>query len=190
VGVLFFAPGISPGTAEKRSQSAPGKAFSLSNIAARPEYKPPAPEQPRREEVKNTSPDGVVTEKEDASAPSQEASFSVPAAFSRETREDVFARYAGAVRQRIAAYKEYPYAARRQSQEGSVEVRFTLSRNGRLAGEPVLEKGCRFQKLNAAALDAVRRASPYPAFPAELSGESLSFSVVISFSLRDAATQK
>jgi protein TonB len=185
LGVLFLAPGISPGTtAEKRLLSAPGKAFSLSNIALRPEARPPARKEPRRA-VEESSPEGLVTEHA-AETPSVESSYGVPAAFAvTETRENVFARYADLVRRRVDERKDYPYAARRQAQEGSVVVRFSLSRDGRLAGEPELEKSCRYQKLNQAALEAVRRASPYPEFPAELSGERLHFSLAISFSLRE-----
>jgi protein TonB len=190
-GVLFFAPGISPGgAAEKLSPAAAGKAFSLYNIAARPEV--PAPRKPRRAAalpaaaVKESSPDGIITETREL-PPGEDASIGVPAAVfsSGEARESLFTRYAGIVRQRIDESKEYPYAARRQAQEGFVRVRFTLSRDGRLVGEPVVEKGCRYRALNAAALEAVRRAGPYPAFPGELPEESLSFSLTISFSLRE-----
>ncbi|MDR1933761.1 MAG: TonB family protein [Spirochaetales bacterium] len=186
-GLLFFAPRLSSGAAEKTS-AAPAKVFSLVNIAPRPEDEKPAPRKPEPVKVKplpkENSPDGIITEI--AAPPTPAARADIPAAVSpkTETREDFFVRYAHIIRGHIDKHKEYPYAARRQEQEGSVRVRFTLSRTGLLVGDPVPEEKSRHQRLNAAAIEAVRKAQPYPAFPPELSGPELTFSVTVSFLLK------
>jgi TonB family protein len=92
-------------------------------------------------------------------------------------------RYEGLLRQLIDREKEYPYQARRQDQEGKVAVRFVLSRRGELVGDPVLDLKSRYRLLNSSALEAVKRAGPYPPFPPEFPAEELAFSITLAFSL-------
>jgi protein TonB len=99
-------------------------------------------------------------------------------------RENAVSRYLAMIRGLIDRRKEYPYQARRQDQEGTVLVRFTVTRLGALAGEPALEKKSRHERLNAAAIEAVKNAAPYPPFPPEIPGGEMSFQVAVSFSLR------
>jgi protein TonB len=102
----------------------------------------------------------------------------------RPAREEILSRYARHIRSLIDQEKTYPYQARRQEQEGTVEIRFTLSRQGSLLGEPALEKKSRHERLNASALAAVKNAAPYPPFPGEIGEEEMSFQVTVAFSLR------
>jgi protein TonB len=119
-------------------------------------------------------------------APAGQQGFFAPvsASFIRpELREEAINRYAAMIRSLIDKRKEYPYQARRQDQEGSVQVRFTLSRQGALTGDPVVEKGSRHRLLNESALKAVKDAAPYPPFPEEVPEEAMSFQVTVAFSL-------
>jgi protein TonB len=99
-------------------------------------------------------------------------------------RENAVSRYLAAIRGLIDQRKEYPYQARRQEQEGTVLIRFTVTRQGTLAGEPALEKKSRYERLNAAAIEAVKKAAPYPPFPGEIGEDEMSFQVAVSFSLK------
>jgi protein TonB len=107
----------------------------------------------------------------------------IPAAAEPPDRGELLLQYEGMIRLLIDRHKEYPYQARRQDQEGRVGVRFVLSRRGELVGEPVLDKKSRYRLLNASALEAVKRAIPYPPFPPEFPEEELVFSVTLAFSL-------
>jgi protein TonB len=98
--------------------------------------------------------------------------------------ENAVGSYLAQIRGLIDSRKEYPYQARQQEQEGTVGIRFTLSRQGLLVGEPVVEKRSRYQHLNAAALRAVQNAAPYPPFPGEIGDEAMSFQVELSFFLK------
>jgi protein TonB len=98
-------------------------------------------------------------------------------------REDAISRYLSRLRDLIDRRKEYPYQARRQEQEGTVLIRFTVTRQGALAGEPVLEKKSRYERLNASAVEAVKKAAPYPPFPGEIGEDELNVQVAVSFSL-------
>jgi TonB family protein len=148
-----------------------------------------SPEENAVPEVADIIPDQVV-----ATAPSQTGTSDAPPvtdipaastpALDPSRREDAINRYAGKVRSLIDSCKEYPYQSRRQEQEGTVIVRFVLTRNGLLEGAPSLERKCRYERLNASALEAVRKAVPYPPFPLEMPDEKLSFSVAVVFSLR------
>jgi protein TonB len=119
-------------------------------------------------------------------APSGQQGLSAPVSvpFIRpELREDAINRYAAMIRGLIDKRKEYPYQARRQDQEGSVQIRFILSRQGALIGDPVVEKRSRHRLLNESVLKAVQNAVPYPPFPEEIPDEEMSFQVTIAFSL-------
>ncbi|MDR2258486.1 MAG: TonB family protein [Treponema sp.] len=107
-----------------------------------------------------------------------------PAAVDPSLRENAISRYLAAIRSLIDQRKEYPYQARRQEQEGTILIRFTVTRQGTLAGEPVLEKKSRHARLNTSAIEAVKKAAPYPPFPGEIGEDEMSFQVAVSFSLK------
>jgi protein TonB len=161
-----------------------------------PEPEPPlpatdnsSPEENAIPEVADSIPDQVVANAPSQTGTSEEPSVAdIPAAstpvLDPSRREDAINRYAGKVRSLIDSRKEYPYQSRRQEQEGTVIVRFVLTRNGMLVGDPSLERKCRYERLNASALEAVRKAVPYPPFPPEMPDENMSCSVAVVFSIR------
>jgi protein TonB len=186
--ILFFVS--LPRTGEKAPENASAKTFSLVNIERKPEAHPPVQKaqpkkQPQKAEVplaleQEISDDGVVQETETEILAPQ-----LPVAYSPQEAESALADYAGRIRSRIDKNKEYPYQARRQEQEGVVRVRFTLAKNGFLSGDPVLAESCRHARLNAAAIEAVRKAQPYPPFPPQLRDETMSFTIDVVFSLKN-----
>jgi len=88
--------------------------------------------------------------------------------------------YPGKVAAKLRCALRYPAEARRQKLRGVVQVSFVVSASGgvgsiRLAsssGSPILDK---------AALEAVRRAAPFPAIPASAGRSSWPFSVPLAF---------
>jgi protein TonB len=99
-------------------------------------------------------------------------------------QEAALQAYAALRRAQIDRHKQYPGEARQRRQEAGVRIRFTLKQDGSLQGEPELEGASQYRRLNHAALEAVRRSAPFPAFPPELAAESLPFSILIRFSTR------
>ena len=83
----------------------------------------------------------------------------------------------------IDRHKQYPMLAQRRGLEGSGSVRIRIARDGRLidrslvrsTGEPMLDD---------AALDMVRRPSPFPAVPSEYSGATFEFIAPVEYRLR------
>jgi len=83
----------------------------------------------------------------------------------------------------LVRHKQYPMLAQRRGLEGRGSVRVRIDRGGRVLDRAV-EASTGEKMLDDAALDMVRRASPFPAVPAEYSGGSFEFVAPIEFRLR------
>jgi protein TonB len=101
-----------------------------------------------------------------------------------EVRSDWKKSYRRKVYSRIASAKRYPYSARRAGMEGKVVVRFTISRDGELISVSVVQP-CEYSLLNSDALEWVRRAAPFPPFPAEAEESSMSFTYSLRYELTE-----
>lgn len=78
--------------------------------------------------------------------------------------------YQSTLRAHVLRYRYYPEDARPDRLRGIVRVQFALSRDGRVLSAWV-QTSSGHAVLDEAALDALRRAQPLPAIPAELPGE-------------------
>lgn len=97
------------------------------------------------------------------------------------------AEYVNRIQSRILRVKFYPYAAKSQGREGKVLIRMTLDRNGTVLNWRV-ENGSGSTILDNAATQMIQRASPFPAFPSDLSDATLEMVVPIEFSLQKNQT--
>ncbi len=97
---------------------------------------------------------------------------------SRKTYEN----YLGKVVARISANKYYPFAARMTGQTGKVVVSFVIDARGNVS-QIKIEKPCRHEILNKAALTTIKRAEPFPPPPRELD-PPLRLTVTIKFELK------
>ena len=90
-------------------------------------------------------------------------------------------------RQMVAAhlqrFKQYPSAAKSAGQQGTARVSFTLSRNGGVLSVG-LGGSSGHSALDAETLAMVRRAQPFPAFPADVKQSSMPFSAPVAFYIR------
>jgi protein TonB len=173
-----------PAPPRQASPPQPGPAPAASPVAASPVAE--ASVEAPREAVSEY--DGPAEEQtRETAAFSGETGLSPvlsPAAADPALRENAAGRYLAMIRSLIDRCKEYPYQARRQEQEGTVLVRFTITRQGMLLGEPSLEKKSRHGRLNASALEAVKNAAPYPPFPVEITDNTMSLQMAVNFSLK------
>ncbi|MDA1190790.1 MAG: energy transducer TonB [Candidatus Poribacteria bacterium] len=76
----------------------------------------------------------------------------------------------------------YPRFARDNGIQGTAMVRFTLHRDGTISGLEVVDSA-RHQTLDAAAIGAIQRAAPFPAFPNDQTVEQYVIQVPITFEL-------
>jgi len=74
----------------------------------------------------------------------------------------------------------YPAAALSKNQEGTVIMRVTVNRAGKVTNI-AQEKLSEFVTLNKAAEKAVKKASPFPAVPTQLPGDKFEFSIPVKF---------
>ncbi len=90
--------------------------------------------------------------------------------------------YQELVRQRIERAKQYPLQARKRQEQGHVVLHFSISPRGELRDVHVV-RSSRNQELDNAALDAVKRAAPYPPPPPALGAKGLAMEITIAFEL-------
>ena len=81
-------------------------------------------------------------------------------------------------------YIRYPKRAQERGQEGSVRLDVTIDSNGQVTDVQTLQDS-RYSSLNRAAVEAVKRAGPYPAAPPQLAKDNFHFTIPITFRLPD-----
>ena len=84
---------------------------------------------------------------------------------------------------KMARNKRYPPQAERAGQEDVVYVRLVLDRKGRLV-DAALRKAGKYEALDEETLALARRASPYPAPPADMPGDQVKITVPVSYFVR------
>jgi len=83
----------------------------------------------------------------------------------------------------LQRYRRYPRQAERQRQQGVSYVRFAVDRQGRIS-QPQIERASGYRLLDEETLATVRRASPVPPPPPDVSGNPVEVVVPVSFYLR------
>lgn len=88
--------------------------------------------------------------------------------------------YTAELSQEIAAHKRYPKAAKRQNQQGRVEVRVVIQKSGKVSHLSI-SKSSGHKLLDQAALKAVKKAEPFGALPASMQKSQLAIIVPFEF---------
>jgi protein TonB len=94
-------------------------------------------------------------------------------------KQDYFARLLAW----LERHKRYPGEARSRRNEGTVMVRFTMDRTGRVQSF-ALDRTSGSPVLDTAALKMVERASPLPSMPKEMPDQQLELVVPVEFYIR------
>jgi len=82
----------------------------------------------------------------------------------------------------IERQKYYPLLARRRGLEGTISLRIALRRDGSVASSRLVLTS-EHDELDDAALDIIRRATPFPPVPESIGGTTFEFTVPIRFKL-------
>ena len=83
----------------------------------------------------------------------------------------------------IERNKRYPQTAEGRNQHGTVQLAFSLDRQGRVTASRIA-RSSGSSALDEATLDLVRRAQPFPAPPPEMAGAEVNLSVPIRYNIR------
>ena len=83
----------------------------------------------------------------------------------------------------LERHKRYPDAAQARNQHGTVELAFSLDRQGHVTASRIA-KSSGSSALDEATLDLVRRAQPFPPPPPEMAGAQIDLSVPIRYNIR------
>jgi protein TonB len=150
-----------------------------------PEPPQPVLEKPKpvRAEVKKKPSVAPPAPRTTAPPRSQQRASAAAAMPSAGASRAASANYNQLVAAQLQRYKQYPSASRAANEQGRAYIAFTLDRSGRLLSAR-LTKSSGFAALDAETLAVVRRAQPFPPFPAEKTGSTDSFNVPISFFMR------
>jgi protein TonB len=142
---------------------------------------PPKPLQASRPQPRPVAPPRPAAPEPVPSAPSAPAATAIPAP--AEPPAPISSDWRQALAAWLAAHKTYPEVARRRGEQGSVALRFSVERSGRVA-DVTVERGSGSAVLDAAA-EAMLRNATVPAFPAAMAQDRISVTVQIRFRLTD-----
>jgi len=96
---------------------------------------------------------------------------------------EVLQRYLQQVVKKIEARKAYPRQARSKGWKGTVVIKVQIVSDGTITQ---LERVTPYEydTLNKAALEAIKKAQPFPKFPDEMKSQSLIINIPIQFTLK------
>ena len=155
---------------ERRIVEAPRPRIEIPKPKPRPRPRPQPPkprtEPPKPQQVSEASEaSSESTQAAPAARPAETASAPVRAPVSGPSQAEI--SWQSRLLAHLARYRQYPDAARRMHQEGTVKLRFQVDGNGRvLSYEVVGSSGHRI--LDRATQQMIRRAQPLPKPPGEL----------------------
>ena len=114
----------------------------------------------------------------------KEEQLSEEIAESKDVIKESILRYQDSVKQKIQEERRYPRWALRLGREGAVRISFILLSSGEIKDVRLLGSSG-IEELDAEAMDAVKRASPFLPFPANFAKGELQFEIDIVFRIVD-----
>ena len=183
-----------------QEQIAPTPPQEKPDVVAPPEQKteptPPKPEPVKVEPEKKPSPVKPKVIRAEAKKPTEaqpaprttaspKAERQAPAASAASAGASAaaLASYRQIVAAHLQRFKQYPPAAKAAGQQGTARVSFTLTRSGGVTSVS-LGGSSGHAALDAETLAMVRRAQPFPAFPADVKQSAMPFSAPVAFYIR------
>ncbi len=158
----------------------------------RPRPRPPAPVVTREmppEPVREQRPVETTPPMQTTTAPQAAPQAAPVAAAPRQDQpnvlppSDALPTWRGALFGHLERLKRYPQAAQWRRQQGTVYLRFTMDRAGKVL-RATIERSSSFDILDEEVLALIARAQPLPAPPDEIAGDTIELIVPVQFYIR------
>lgn len=141
------------------------------------------PEKPKPVRKEAKKPTEATPAPRTTAPPRAERQAPAASAISAGASAAAVASYNQMVAAHLQRFKQYPPASKAAGQQGTSRLSFSISRSGQVLSSR-LSGSSGHAALDAETLAMVRRAQPFPAFPADMKQASASFNVPILFSIR------
>jgi len=164
---------------EQKTQPTPPKPEPAKIV---PDRKP-EPVKPKHTSADAKNPSVAPPAPRTTASPRAERQAPVMSAVSAGASAAAIASYNQLVAAHLRRFKQYPPQAKAAGERGVARLSFSLGRDGQVLASR-LGGSSGHAALDAETLAMVRRAQPFPAFPAEVKQATMSFSVPVDFSLR------
>lgn len=104
----------------------------------------------------------------------------------QETAESLLVQqlYISKLSKRTAGFVKYPKSALSKEQEGTVRLSVTINRSGQVVNVASSSTN-EVAALTEAAVSAANKASPYPAIPEQIKSDSFTFTIPVTFRVKD-----
>jgi protein TonB len=164
---------------EQKSEPTPPKPEP---VKVEPEKKP-APVKPKVVRADAKRPTDAPPASRTTASPKAERQAPTASAASAGASAAVLASYRQMVAAHLQRFKQYPPAAKAAGQQGTARVSFTLSRSGGVTSVS-LGGSSGHAALDGETVAMVRRAQPFPAFPADIKQATMPFDAPVAFYIR------
>lgn len=148
-----------------------------------PDRPTPVPAKPKPVRAEAKKPVDATPAPRTTAAPRAERQAPAASPVSAGASAAAIASYNQLVAAHLQRFKQYPPASKAAGQQGTARLSFSLGRSGQVLGSG-LAGSSGHAALDGETLAMVRRAQPFPAFPAEIKQASISFNVPVQFSIR------
>jgi protein TonB len=181
--VIFGGLKLSQDLSQLSSLSKPNQTFKL-QVASTVRPNPPAPVVQKKvvkEVAKAKTPAKVQeTPVETKKVSDEVVKETVISSAATQHINDLRSQYKAQLRSKIEENKHYPPMSRRLGQEGTVVVAFTLLKDGHIINITI-DTPSPFERLNASALEAVKKVKRFLPIPDELGENKMDIKVPIKF---------
>lgn len=160
-----------------------GKGKALVGGTAKRESLPSLQARKAKENLPLGNRKGIVKADYIASGLLIQTEFHIPRAVPSFASGDALEGYAQGIKLQIESQKRYPSRSKRQGNEGTVVLRFTILKTGEIRDLELIS-GSPFDDINEAALKAVRKAMPFPNLPDEIGRDFLKLVIPFNFELK------
>ncbi|MEH6564084.1 MAG: energy transducer TonB [Halopseudomonas sp.] len=163
---------------------APPRQQAVAKVKTPPKPEPEPPREPEPVAEAVTAPAAVQTGESQADANKLKQSTGSGNASTTGGQSSATKSYYSMLASQLARNKRYPSASRRRGEEGVATLFFVVARDGSVS-QASIRTSSGSRRLDEAVLDMLKRATPLPAFNADMSEQQLTIVIPVEFKLNN-----